>query len=180
MMKRVSSGFTLIEVLVATVIFAQVTLVGATTLASVRRLSSQTRILQAQQQSMRNVLETIKRDVRCAKTDGLTIDNDQTGFTLKNFAGNKYGYNLTTDGGGAYKSITKSKLIPSGEPVKITPDNIDVEEFIVNGVSNSETETNPAGYVSVKIKLKSPDQATIGGDSYEAETIAVPRGQKCE
>lgn len=171
-------GFTLIEVLVATVIFAQVTLVGATTLASVRRLSSQTRILQAQQQSMRNVLETIKRDVRCAKTDGLKINDSQDGFSLTNRSGDKNDYSLITEGATADRSIVKTNQL--GENIKLTPDTIDVEEFIVKGVSNSETEPKPAGYVSVKIKLKSINQATIGGDSYEAETIAVPRGQKCE
>lgn len=162
-------GFTLIEILIATVIFAQVTLVGATTLSSVRRLSNQTRILQAKQQSMRNALETIKRDVRCAKTvDGVTIDSDSQ-FTLKNQTdGKKYRYSFS-DG-----AITKTN--ESNVATKLTADNVTTQDLKVNGVSGAG---NKPAYLYVKIKLNAVDQ-TAKEDSYEAETIAVPRGQQCQ
>jgi prepilin-type N-terminal cleavage/methylation domain-containing protein len=175
-------GFTLIEVVIASAIFATVAVVGTAILAGTYKAQKQIGIIQTRQETVRSVFEAISREVRFSKgitiapvpgssTNILTIteaDNTTKSYQLgKDSAGLGTLYQVTTNPDGSLKQTA------------LNADTTNVTDFTVSGISTTfDTQGKPAGQVSyVKLDMTVlPTDISNGDQPFESEVIVSPRG----
>ncbi len=135
MKSKMTAGFTLIEVLIASVIFAQVALVGAAALSGVFRVEKQTTILRSRQQPARYVLETVARDIRWAES-----------INAINPIGGNNSISLESDSKKKKYYLNNSKIYykeDGDDAVLITSDDIVVDDFIITGKPTPAPSNHP-------------------------------------
>ena len=173
-MNNGSKGFTLVEILLASLLFAIVALVGTSTLTSIYRVDKNLSYLRPQQQNLRYVMDYIRREVQCANP------SDPTNLTiLVNASGNQV---TITDDQGVTKTIkrdpvpgfSRSKLTvtdsTTGLAKDLTSDDIDITNFSVRGTSSNIA--SPYLYFSVTAE-RFPDGPR--NQTITVSSIAMPR-----
>lgn len=158
-------GFTLVEVLIASVIFAQTTIVGTVTLTSIQKVSKQTRIEQSKQQSVRNPIDLMRRDIHC--TTSITIDDINNKLTVD---GQEYSEVRLLTGRSTIMRRNGGDLQDLlDDQTKLIPDSFQI--------SGDDASASP--FVFIKFQVTDIEDIDGTTDALPVETIVVPRGYSC-
>lgn len=165
---KLKKGFTLVEVLIASLIFAQTTIIGTVTLTSVHRVTGNARIEQSKQQSARIAIEQIRREVRCVKVgETLSIDDARDKFTANNIT-----FSTRSD----YPIAGRETIVKEiGSNVyDMLPADTKLVGIDIRGRTGAVPDGKPYLYIMMSIQdidsLSSPLQI---------ETVVVPKGYQC-
>lgn len=154
-------AFTLIEILIASAIFAEVAVIGAVTITNISRVSSATTQNGLKQEALRSVLERIEREVRGATTINITsdkhiqIDKDDS----------KKSTEIWLD-----TATSTIKLNKNGATDSLTPIKVKVTNFTVNGIDSNDAEHRPV-YVYVHLSVTGINDTT----ALDATSVSTPR-----
>jgi prepilin-type N-terminal cleavage/methylation domain-containing protein len=171
-MKR--SGFTLIEVVIASALFAVVAIVGAATLSGTYKVQKQVNIIQSRQEAVRTTLEQLSREVRFSKN--VQIDNSSLTITEAadsngNSENRKY-YLQKTDANNG--TIYQQKVDDNGvnlvnsSPIALTANSAIIDEFSIKKIGNQNDSP-----IFIYIKVHANDDPS---QTFESSVIATPRG----
>ncbi|TSC92857.1 MAG: hypothetical protein CEN91_353 [Candidatus Berkelbacteria bacterium Licking1014_85] len=171
------NGFTLIEILIASGIFALVAVIAAGSFASTLKINKRIAQKNDVQMAAMTLLEQIIRDVRQAESLTVDVDSQLIALIIPNST------NLT------YKtySVSEKKLMfcetDGCSPSDITPPDIEIPGWVLDGENgNAGNKLIIRSFPYIKIDAQFQSTKTISGGQeasvFEVKTMAVPRNFK--
>lgn len=172
------SGFTLIEVIIASAIFATVAVVGTAVLAGTYKAQAQINTTRSRQEAVRTTLEIVGREVRFSKA--IAIDSTSNILTVTESDNSKKIFYIDATNPNQ-KNLLMQKVKEDGsndgQPAVINSDLVSVDQFNLSGLStqfnanNQPTGATAYAYIDILVKPANGDD-----QPFESSLIVSPRG----